>query len=293
MSTSVLYDAPGPRGRMLHQIAALVTVIALAGVAWFVYSKFDETGQWEGERWEWVTNSGVWTNTIWPGLRGTLKAFAFASVLALVFGLIFGVGRMSQNLAVRLVSGAVVEFFRAIPLLILMFFLYYLDLFEGGDNAFFAVVGGLMLYNGSVLAEVVRAGVNSLPRGQREAGLAIGLTHGQVMRQILLPQALRAMLPAVIAQLVVLLKDTALGFIIGYAELLRTMNQVGGPKDLIPIAIVFALMFIAMNLTLGALANWVEKWLRRQGKTAAPVGHGEDVVLTSATAGGQGAGQEW
>jgi glutamate transport system permease protein len=277
---------------MIYRGAALMTLAVVVGVGWFVYSKFNDTGQWEGERWEWFTQGGVWENIILPGVKGTLKAFALGGVLAMLFGLVFGVGRMSQNLAVRLASGAVVEFFRSIPLLLLMFFLYYLNLFEGSTNAFFGVVGGLVLYNGSVLAEVVRAGVNSLPSGQREAGLAIGLSQGQVMRQILLPQALRAMLPAVIAQFVVLLKDTALGFIIGYVELLRTMTQVGPSNTLIPAAIVFAAMFIAMNLTLGAIANWLERRLRRQGKTAAPVGHGEDVVMTSATAGGQAAGQE-
>lgn len=293
MSNSVLYDAPGPRARALHRMMAAVTLVLAGLAAWFVYSKFDETGQWDGERWEWITNVDTWKNTIWPGLRATLVSFALAAVLSLVFGLVFGVGRMSQNVAVRWISGAVVEFFRGIPLLILMFFLYFLDLLEGDNNALFAVVGGLTLYNGSVLAEVVRAGVHSLPKGQREAGLAVGLTQGQVMRQILLPQALRAMLPAVIAQLVVLNKDTALGFIIGSAELLRTMNSVGTPKDLIPIMLTYAAMYIAMNVALGALASWLEKRLRRQGKTAGPVGHGTDVVLTSATAGGQAAGQEW
>jgi glutamate transport system permease protein len=293
MSTSVLYDAPGPRARTLYRIAAALTLAALAGVAWFVYKKFNDTGQWDGDRWNWITNSLIWKNIVWVGIQGTLKAFAVGAVLAVVFGLVFGVGRMSHSVWVQWASGAVVEFFRSIPLLLLMFFLYYLNLFQGSTNAFFGVVVGLMLYNGSVLAEVVRAGVNSLPKGQREAGLAIGLTQGQVMRSILLPQGLRAMLPAVIAQLVVLLMDTALGFIVGYVELLRQMSLVGPPQTLIPAAIVFASMFIAMNMSLGALANWVEKRLRRQGKTAAPVGHGEDVAMTSATAGGPGAGQEW
>ena len=281
-NSTVLYDAPGPRARALYRAAAALTLAGVLVVAWLVYRKFDETGQWDSERWEWVTNGDVWSNIVWPGVQGTLKAFALGAVLALAFGLIFGVGRMSQNLAIRLLSGAVVEVFRAIPLLLLMFFLYFLDLFEGETNAFFGVVVGLMLYNGSVLAEVVRAGVHSLPKGQREAGLAIGLSQSQVMRQVLLPQALRAMLPAVIAQLVVLLKDTALGFIVGYVELLRQMTIVGPSNTLIPAAIVFAAMFIAMNLALGALANWIETRLRRQGKTAAPVGHGEDIAMASA-----------
>lgn len=292
MSASVLYDAPGPRARTINLIASLAGVALLLWIAWVVYSKFDETGQWDGDKWSPFLEADMWDAFLLPGILGTLKAFALAAVLALGFGLLFGVGRMSQHAGIRWASGAVVEFFRSIPLLLLMFFLYYIQEPIGLEsNLYLAVVLGLMLYNGSVLAEVIRAGVNSLPKGQREAGLAVGLSQSQAMRTILLPQAIRAMLPAIIAQLVVLLKDTALGYILAYDELLNQLNKINGNyHNLIPAAIVIALIYIAMNSSLSAFATWLEKFMGKRGHTAGPVGHADTLAPGAVTGTLPGAG---
>lgn len=289
----VLYDAPGPRARALYRIASVVVAILLVLLGWFVYRKFDEAGQWEGSLWEPFTEPNLWNNFIIPGLVNALKAFAVATVLALAFGFVFGVGRMSTNPLVRWASGLVVEFFRSIPLLILMFFIYYMQRPLGfeSSSAFWAVVLGLMLYNGSVLAEVIRAGVNALPRGQREAGLAVGLTRGQAMRSIELPQGVRSMLPAIIAQLVVLLKDTALGYIIGFDELLNQVDKISNTfGTLIPAAIVVAAIYIVLNLTLGQLATFLERRLSRSKKArgGAPVDPGTLAIPGGAAAGPEG-----
>ena len=143
----------------------------------------------------------------------------------------------------------VVELFRAIPLLILMFVFYYgLPTVGVKMSPYMAVVLGLMLYNGSVLAEVFRAGIQALPRGQTEAAYALGMRKTQVMVLILLPQALRSMLPTIISQLVVLLKDTALGFLITYEELLRFAQHIGGEalfgRPFVPTALVVAAIYI-------------------------------------------------
>lgn len=292
MSTSVLYDVPGPRARIVNLVASLVGLALLAWVGWVVYSKFDETRQWDSEKWRPFLKSQIWDTFLLPGITGTLRAFAVASVLALAFGVLFGVGRMAQQASVRWAAGAVVEFFRSIPLLLLMFFLYYVQEPLGLQaSIYWAVVLGLMLYNGSVLAEVIRAGVNSLPKGQREAGMAIGMSYTGVLRSILLPQAFRAMLPAIIAQLVVLLKDTALGFILAYDELLYQLNKIDGNyHNLIPAAIVIALIYIAMNSTLGGIATWLEKFMRTRGHTAGPVGHADQLMPGGTTAAVPGGG---
>ncbi|MFT4287727.1 amino acid ABC transporter permease [Nocardioides sp.] len=264
--TSVLYDVPGPRARVRNLVLNIVGVVILLAIAWFVYAKFDETGQWAGEKWKPLFEWGTWDNFVIPGLLGTLKAFVAGAVLSIAFGLVFGVGRMSGNRWVSWASVAVIEFFRAIPLLLLMLFIYALWPSLGLDaNPFVAVVLGLMLYNGSVIAEIVRAGVNSLPSGQREAGLAVGLTQGQTMRLVLLPQALRAMLPAIVAQLVVVLKDTALGYIIGYVELLNQLNKLGsqGARNMVPAAIVIAAVYIILNNLLSFVADQLEKRTRK------------------------------
>ena len=149
--------------------------------------------------------------TLIDGYLHTLAAAGVAAVLALVLGAVLAAARLSERSWLRRTSFGFVEVFRAIPLLLLMFLFYYGTPTLGLRlSPFWAVVLGLMLYNGAVLAEIFRAGIEAVPRGQSEAALAIGLRPGQVMRAVLLPQALRSMLPAIISQLVVLLKDLSL-----------------------------------------------------------------------------------
>jgi glutamate transport system permease protein len=274
MSTSVLFDAPGPRTKVRNNLLTVVSVIAVAAVLYGIYRGFDAKGQWEGKIWEPFLEGDTWTNSIIPGLIGTLSAAAVAAVLALVFGSIFGLARMSDHRWIRLPAGVVVEVFRAIPLLLLIFFIFYLapSMFGGGDYAFSALVTALMLYNGSVLAEIVRAGVNSVAKGQSEAAYAVGMRKNQVMRLVLLPQAITAMLPAIISQLVVLLKDTALGYIIAYVDLLNTGFKILPAAffgSLIPAAIVIGIIYVALNMSLSRLATYLEGRTRRSRRIAA------------------------
>ncbi|GAA4582038.1 amino acid ABC transporter permease [Planotetraspora phitsanulokensis] len=274
MSSTVLFDAPGPRARLRNNALTLVAVIALAAVAYFVYVKFDQKGQWQGKIWKPFTEATTWTEFIIPGLLGTLEAAGLGAVCALAFGAVFGLARLSDHRWIRIPAGTVVETFRAIPLLLLIFFLAYLapSVLGSGDYTLPALVLGLTLYNGSVLAEVVRAGVLAVPRGQSEAAYAIGLRKGGVMRLVLLPQAVTAMMPAIVSQLVVLLKDTALGYIIAYVDLLNYGFKIIPAVffgSLVPAAIVIGVIYIGLNMALSALATWLEKRSRRSRKTGA------------------------
>jgi glutamate transport system permease protein len=266
-----LFDAPGPKATARHAVYSVVAVLVVAGLLAFVVQRLAATGQLDRDVWTWLAYPKVRQDLL-AALLATLQAFGLGAVLALVFGAVFAAGRLSDHRAVRLVAGGVVELFRAIPLLILIFFFYYgLPVTGMQVSPLTAVVAGLTLYNGSVLAEVFRAGILSLPRGQSEAGYAIGLGKGQVTRYVLMPQALRAMLPAIISQLVVLLKDTALGFLITYNELLYYAKYLGAQpvldRPLIPVTIVVAAMYIALNLLLSALATYLERRNRRTPRT--------------------------
>ncbi|RCV48579.1 amino acid ABC transporter permease [Marinitenerispora sediminis] len=293
---SVLYDAPGPQARLRYNVYTFLTILGLLLVAWFVFVRMDEREQWEAEKWQPFFTSQLWTTYVLPGLGGTLGAAAVAAVLALAFGMVFGIARLSDHVWVRIPAAVVVEFFRAIPLLIMIFFLMRgsWSLFGTSISTFWAVVLGLMFYNGSVLAEIVRAGIQSIPRGQSEAALSIGLRKGAVTRLILLPQAITAMLPAIIAQLVVLLKDTALGYVIGYSDLLNQWRNLSSAYiNLIPAAIVIALIYIALNVALGYLATWLERRNQRsvRSQTKAVTGPAEvGVSAAGPTAGGGAAG---
>ena len=296
--TAVLYDVPGPKARARNVLAGILgTLVVLAVVAFVVY-RLLVTGQFDGRVWEWIEYQAIQILLI-QSLLATLRAFVVAAALSLLFGAIFAAGRLSDHRWVSRPAAVIVEFFRAVPLLILIFILYFgVSRGIGVDiPVFWALVLGLMLYNGSVLAEVFRAGVRALPKGQREAAYALGMRKTQVMTNVLLPQALRAMLPTILSQLVVVLKDTALGFLILYPELLYQARYLGSQGQLglpiIPVAMVVAALYIAMCLLLSALANYLDRRTRRSKKRLeldpADKGAADGEVLAAQAQGG-GAG---
>jgi glutamate transport system permease protein len=270
---NVLFDAPGPKAQRRILATNVLGIIIFLGAAAFVIKGLNDQGQLEAELWAPFLTADVWQFAILPGLMNTFKAAAAAIVTSVVFGLLFGVGRLSTNRAVRWLCGIIVEFFRAVPVLLMMIFFWLLlgrlQVVEPADTPFFAVVIALTLYNGSVIAELVRSGVYGLPKGQREAGMAIGMTRGQSLRNIELPQALVAMLPSLISQFVVILKDSALGSIITYSELLRGMQIYGSAGPILQALTVAALLFIIVNFALSWVAQKLSGLLssRTSGKT--------------------------
>jgi glutamate transport system permease protein len=279
--STVLYDAPGPRARRRNRLLAVLFAIVLAAIAGCVVWALGQKDQWAAQKWKPFLQGDIWTVQILPGLLGTLKAAAIAAVLALIFGIVFGIARTSSRRWISWPAGAVVEFFRAIPLLLLIFFASYapgaLTDFTWNPTALQAVVFGLTMYNGSVLAVVVRAGVSAVPQGQSEAGYAIGMRKSQLMRLILVPQAITAMMPAIVSQLVVLLKDTALGTIIAYDNLTSKVSILQNLyTNAIPAAIVIACVYIPINLALAAAATRLERHNRHRRIIIAAVAIGPE-----------------
>lgn len=265
-----LFDALGPRGRRRSRIAGLLTVLVIAGIFGFIIYQFAVSGQFSPQKWQIFTFPMV-QQEILRTTVSTLSAFAAGAVLSLALGVILLLGRLSKNRLISRVFEWLTEIFRGVPLLILMMLMYYGLPVLGANfiTPYLAVVFSLMIYNGAVFAEIFRAGLNSLPPGQREAGQAIGLRNGQILVIILAPQAVRNMLPTIISQLVVALKDTALGFMVTYPELLYlakfygTQIQYGSP--IIPSAIVMGSIYVVLCLLLSFLAVRVEKWSSSAG----------------------------
>ncbi|WP_431239714.1 amino acid ABC transporter permease [Mycolicibacterium aichiense] len=276
MSTaSVLFDAPGPRARVRNRIVTAVTIVVAALVVWAVIAKLAGKGQLTAAKWQPFLTANLWKTYVLPGIEGTLKAAALSIALALILGFLLGVGRLSHNGFIRWSSAVIVEFFRAVPVLIMMIFAYFLfalyDVFASTHLALAGVVTGLTLYNGAVIAEIVRAGVNSLPRGQSEAAAAVGLRWGQTMRSILLPQAVTSMLPVLVSQLVVVLKDTAIGYQITFVEMVRQGTVVGSSYgNYVPALIVIAVLMISANFALSVAATRLERRLRRSKRAGVP-----------------------
>ena len=275
-TAAVVFDAPGPRARVLNHVVSAIAVVVVALIVWVVYRKLSTKGQLTAAKWEPLLTGNLWKTYVLPGIQGTLTAAAISIVLAVILGFLLGVGRLTPNRAIRSVCSVIVEFFRAVPVLIMMLFAYSLyaqyDVFPSKQLALAGVVTGLTLYNGAVIAEILRAGVNALPRGQAEAASSLGMRWGQTMRSILLPQAITSMLPVLVSQLVVVLKDTAIGYQITYLEMVRQGTQLGASYgNLLPALIVIAILMISVNFALSMAAVRLERRLRRSRRTPEPL----------------------
>ncbi len=277
MSNLVLFDLPGPKARRRQLIGTVVGGLLVLGLVAFVLVKLNGNGQLDPARWSILfdPNSGV-PQALGGALLRTLQVAAVAMVTSTLLGVLLAVGRLSDHRWVRIPVTTVIEFFRAIPLLVVIFALYFLlPGFGINLSTFAALVMGLTLYNMAVLAEIFRAGILSVDKGQREAGFALGMRKSQVMTLVLLPQATRRMLPVLIAQIVVLLKDTSLGFIISYFELLRQaralvefLNFNFGNIYTFQIYVGAGLIYILINVLLSQVAKLVEKRTRSSAKAA-------------------------
>ncbi|HET8601647.1 MAG TPA: amino acid ABC transporter permease [Segeticoccus sp.] len=268
---SVLFDAPGPGARNRHRLYGLLTVLAAAALLAWIAWKLDSKGQLDAAKWSPFVHGSAWVNYLLLGLWHTILAAVIAIACALVLGILLGLGRMSDRGWIRWPCAVFVEFFRAVPVLLMMYFTFQAynlyAVFPPDLRPLAATVTGLTFYNGSVIAEVLRSGVASLPQGQREAGLSIGLRGPQVLRMILLPQAFTAMMPVLVSQLVIVLKDSALGAAITYAELLNWSQTLGSAfANTLPALLVAAAMFVLMNYALTKAADALERRLRRRGQ---------------------------
>jgi len=255
--SSVLYDVPGPRARRVSLIGSVIGVVLIAALLAWAVMTLAQQGIFQAQRWAIFGQADVWT-LLANGMVATLSAAAIAAVIAFPLGLLLCLMRISDVAWIRVPTRIVLEFLRGMPVVLMMLFV----LLVFATSSFIAVVAGLVLYNAAIFAEIIRAGIQSLPRGQREAGLAIGLTSFQSRLTIELPQAIRRMLPSLVAQLVVLLKDTSLGYIVAYGELLRAVQVMAdflGPQFLFPVFFVAAAIYIAINVAVSRLAIWIER----------------------------------
>lgn len=285
MTAPVLADELGPKARRRVWIATIVSTVALAGVVFVAISRLSDRGQLEWALWKPFTLSTS-IRFFRDGLFNTLKMAGVAMVLALVIGALMALGRLARNAPVRWLAGAYVEVFRALPLLLLILFSGLALPKYGLDwPVFWYAVLALTLYNSAVLGEIFRAGILSLERGQTEAAYAVGLSYWQSMFFVIVPQAVRRMVPAILSQLVTLLKDTALVFVLGLVlqdqELLRRARQFGEfYRNPLQSYVVVALVYFVVNFALSRAARRLElRQRRRYNAGAIVVGGAEDVAL--------------
>jgi glutamate transport system permease protein len=258
--SSVLFDTPGPRTTARHRLYTILASLVLLGIVGFFLWRMQDTGQFAYAKWEPFLTPVYIKSVLVDGLLKTLQMAVTSILLAVAFGVVFGIGKLSDRAWLRWPCWAVVEFFRAVPLLLLIVFIFYTYGIGDGIGSYWSVVIGLTLYNGSVLAEVFRAGINAVPKGQSEAAYAIGMRKSQVMMSVLMPQGVKIMLPAIISQCVVALKDTSLGFYVLAPGLTRVGKSIYTEfANQVQTAIVIAALYILVNLVLSWVATWAQR----------------------------------
>ena len=260
----MLFDEPGPRTRRRILIASVISLLAIAGVIYLAIARFADSDQLAAAKWDVLTTPLV-RSFLWDGLVNTMKLTVVSGVLALPLGVLFALLRLAHNRALRWLGTTYVEVFRSVPLLLLVL-MFVLALPPLGVNLpiFWKICVPIVMVNAAILAEIFRAGVNALPKGQLEASLAIGLTYWQAMRLVIFPQAIRLIIPALVTQLVSLLKDSTLGYAASFPELLRTANVLTArTHTLIQVYIVISLIYVIINLLLSYVARVLERRLNR------------------------------
>ncbi len=284
----VLFDEPGPRGLLRIRVATVASVLLLALLVYLALQRFGDNGQLAAAKWNPFLKPGIPTFLL-HGLENTLKVTGLSAVFAFPIGAVLALLRLSESRVSRWTATTYIEFFRSTPLLLLIY-VFFLALPPLGLNlpTLWMVVVPIVLCNAAVLAEIFRAGVRALPKGQGEAGLAVGLGHWQTMRFVILPQAIRIIIPSLVTQLVSLLKDSTLGFAASYPELMKSAtNLTARYHNFIQTYLVIALIFVVINLLLSYLARVLDRRLSRgrRDKGDTPT---ELVVLPMETALGGG-----
>lgn len=243
-----LYEAPGPKTHRKMLIGTVITALLVALAAGLIVHRFYVTGQFAPRYWTFFTQVTTWT-FLFEGFKGTLEVSVVAGIISLILGLVLMLGRTSKLRVLSLVCRVVTDFFRGVPSLLLIYF-FFLIIPQYGlkMDSFWMITLPVALAASGVLAEVFRAGVNAVPVGQTEAAESLGMMPAKIMRKIVLPQAIRYVIPTLISQLVVVVKDTTVAYVVSYPDLLQNARVLITNYDsLVSVYFVIAIIYIVLN----------------------------------------------
>jgi glutamate transport system permease protein len=267
----VLFDAPGPRARRRTRIATVVVLAVVALLVWLAVHSFAAHGQLDASRWRPFTTWPI-QRFLLTGLRDTLIATAVSTVLALPLGALVALARLARTPLIRVPAAVYTEVFRSVPVLLLIY-LFLLVLPRAGITLplFWQLVVPIVISASATSAEIFRAGVLALDRGQSEAAFSIGLTYWQAMRIVVLPQVIRKLMPALVTQVISIVKDTTLGYVVSYAELLHQGQTLGEYTQLlVQTFLIVALVYVLFNGALSQVAVGLERRQRRVRPSPVP-----------------------
>jgi len=286
--TRVLFDEPGPQGRRRIAVATVVVSVVILVVLFLGYRTLAASGELALAKWKPFWQQWA-VKFLLQGLKGTLLVTLASAVVSFPVGTLLAIGRAGRQPVVKALCTAYIEIFRSVPTLLLVYvFLFALPGVGLNVSIFWKLTVPIILINSAVIAEIVRAGIRSLDRGQSEAALALGMTTGLSLRLVVLPQAVRLVVPTLVTQLVALLKDSTLGYVVSYPELMKQANNLANnTKLLLQAFVVVSAIYVVINFALTRLATALEQRIRSRpgGRPAAGVvpgapsaGPGDDAV---------------
>ena len=264
-----LYEAPGPKTR---RRVAVFTVVALLGLGFLLYlvvRQFARQGQLEARYWDFFLKWSTW-RYLGMGLLSTLRSALTAAVIAIALGFVLMRGKLRRNPIARWIATAVIEFTRGVPTLLLIYFFFLVVPRMGlSIGAFWRVTLPCAISASGIIAEAFRAGVNAVPKGQTEAALSLGLSNTRTFYQVVFPQAIRFVIPSLISELVIVLKDTTFAYVVSYADLMQNAKVLITSHDsLVSVYLVVAVIYILINYGLNKLSDRAARGLKRTGAAA-------------------------
>jgi glutamate transport system permease protein len=254
-ATQVLFDAPGPKGRRRILLLSILSIVVILGVIAAGLRQFAANGELDPNRWV-VYLRADYLAFLGRGLLGTVQVTAVAAVVAFPLGLLLALARLSRLGPLRGTATLWIEFFRGMPMLLVVYaFLLALPAYGVTFPRFWMLVIPMILVSSASTAEVFRAGIRAVDTGQHEAAAAIGLGRRHALVHVILPQAVRLVLPSLILALVSLLKDSTLGYVVSYNELqFQGKTMVSITRYLVQTYVVVSIIYIALNFLLTRIA---------------------------------------
>jgi len=261
----MLYEEPGPKAKLRIRVVTGISLAAIAALAVVVIRQFYITGQLDPKYWSFFARATTWT-FLGKGLLGTLEAAIMAGILAFTAGFLLMLGRISRFRILRGICTALIEFTRGVPtLLFIYFFFLVVPQFGIQMSAFWKISIPVAISACGVVAEVLRSGVNAVPKGQTEAALSLGMRDGSVFLKVVFPQAIRYVIPALIAELVIVVKDTTFAYVVNFPDLMQNAKVLISNYDaLLSVYLVVAVIYILINYLLNRLSDTVAARQRRK-----------------------------
>lgn len=260
---NALYEAPGPRTRRVTGVITVFSCLLFLVLFYFVIRRFSETGQLESKYWSFFLKGTTW-KFLGKGLVGTLMASVLGAIIAFTGGLLMMLGRIGSIKVIRFIATALIEFTRGVPTLLFIYFFFLIaPQFGLVLPSLLKIALPIAISASGVVAETLRGGVNAVPKGQREAALSLGMRDSKVFFKIVFPQAMRYVIPALITELVIVVKDSTFAYVVSYPDLMQNSKILISNYDaMLQVYLIVAVIYILINYILNKISEKVASKLK-------------------------------